>query len=438
MEKKLIALLLATLMCLSLFTGCGSNAPAPAPEADSEGAPASDVTLEIQVAWADESANKFQAIMDDFTAETGIKTDIIWTGRDQEQETQLKIKMASNDLPDVWWTHGWAVMRYKDFLMDLSNEPWVSDVSDAAMGVISDDDGVWALPVSISLSCIIYNQDVLDAAGVQWDSLLTWAKFEEACEKIKEAGYAPLIVGGKDSGNVGGLVNSLSLGIYGPEDSPEHHYLAQFIDGTVDVAEAFSPVLDKMVKWNELGYYNADILTLDTVGMQQGIGAGTAAFCSRQSNHMGAALTYYPDAPLSLIPYPAMEEGGKLSCAVGEGTCFGAWKDTKHPAEVKQLLEWMSRPENAARFLEFDGNTAGMKSTPDSSVCFQAYQKMLDAFGAENIYFDNMFDRQYLPSGMWNVISEGGCMLLDGTPKAEVGSYMDSNFHVLYEEAHSK
>ena len=83
-------------------------------------------------------------------------------------------------------------------------------------------------------------------------------------------------------------------------------------------------------------------------------------------------------------------------------------------------------------------STATLKSTPDSSVCYQAYQKMVDTFGAENIYFDNMFDRQYLPSGMWNVISEGGCMLLNGTPKAEVGSYMDENFHVLYEEAHSK
>lgn len=136
-------------------------------------------------------------------------------------------------MPDLWVTHGWSLIRYKDFLTDLSGESWVSDISDAAAGVITDTDGkLYVLPVSIALSCICFNKDVVEAAGVDWTTLKTWADFEAACDKIRAAGYDPVIMGAKDSGNAGGLINSFGLGYFAPEDSPYHSYLAQFLDGT--------------------------------------------------------------------------------------------------------------------------------------------------------------------------------------------------------------
>ena len=149
---KLIAVLLAAVMCLCVFSACAvktdppaeeqtpASDPAKTPDAATEqAAPASDVTLEIEVDWTDDNLAAFTALMDKFTAETGIKTEIVSVG--EEIETQLKIRMASNDMPDLWVTHGWSLIRYKDFLTDLSGESWVSDISDAAAGVITDTDG---------------------------------------------------------------------------------------------------------------------------------------------------------------------------------------------------------------------------------------------------------------------------------------------------------
>ena len=140
---KLIAILLAAVMCLCVFSACAvktdppaeeqtpASDPAKTPDAATEqAAPASDVTLEIEVDWTDDNLAAFTALMDKFTAETGIKTEIVSVG--EEIETQLKIRMASNDMPDLWVTHGWSLIRYKDFLTDLSGESWVSDISDAA------------------------------------------------------------------------------------------------------------------------------------------------------------------------------------------------------------------------------------------------------------------------------------------------------------------
>lgn len=175
---KLIAVLLAAVMCLCVFSACAvktdppaeeqtpASDPAKTPDAATEqAAPASDVTLEIEVDWTDDNLAAFTALMDKFTAETGIKTEIVSVG--EEIETQLKIRMASNDMPDLWVTHGWSLIRYKDFLTDLSGESWVSDISDAAAGVITDTDGkLYVLPVSIALSCICFNKDVVQPASI--------------------------------------------------------------------------------------------------------------------------------------------------------------------------------------------------------------------------------------------------------------------------------
>ena len=419
--KKSIALLTAMAMVLPF----GVTAMA-----------SSDVKLEVEITWTDTQAAAFQEILDDYTAETGVTFDVIAPGEDYE--TQMKIRMASNNLPDLWFTHGWSLIRYSEYLADLSGEEWADDVNDAAAGVITGEDGdFYVLPLSIALSCICFNRDVLDAAGVDWTTLYTWADFEEACKKIREAGYNPIIMAAKDAGNAGGLLNSISLTQFGPEEAPMHDQLDKFIDGSVDLSEAWGPIFDMMTTWRDEELYNPDFMTLDTVGQQQMLGAGKGAFLSRTSTNIGAALGYYPDANLGLLPYPAVNEGDRMNCAVGEGSMVGAWKDGPNLDEAKKFLAWLAKPENAERIIAFDGGSAGLKSMNDTSVINQFFTEFCDAYGTENIYFDNMFDRKYLPNGMWNIMSDGAARLLDGESKEDIADYCQENFESLYEEAHS-
>lgn len=445
--KKMLAILLGATMGLSMMTACGQgsdegtdsgNTTANSEDGDSGEGTGDGAVLEIEVDWTDDMLASFEEICAKYTEETGVEFEIVSVGGG-DYETQMKIRMASNDMPDLWVTHGWSVLRYKEYLEDLTNESWAGDINDAAKGVISDEDGhFYVLPVSISLSNMCFNKDVLEECGVDWTSLTTWDKFEEACGKIRDAGKTAVLMGAKESGNAGGLINSIGLGYFAPEDGPDHEQLDKFLDGTVDIAEAFDPLYDKIIYWRDQNFFNTDFMTMDTVGMQQALGAAEGAFCLRTSTYVGAALSYYPDANLGLMPYPAAEEGGKMTCAVGEGTCLGVWKDSEYKQEAKDFLTWLAQPENAKMVLEFDGCTAGLNSTEDTSVVGQLYQEFVDAFGEENIYFDNMFDRKYLPNGMWNVLSEGTAQLLDGGSKEDVAAYMQENFVSLYEEAHAE
>lgn len=425
--KKITAILVTLAMCLTSVIPTFASSDTPKK---------SDATLEIAVTWTDENLASFQAVLDQYTEETGVQFDVTAPGEDYE--TQLKVRMGSNDMPDLWITHGWSVLRYKEYLTNLSNESWSDKVSDAAKGIVADDDGsIYVLPISIALSGICFNKDVLEKAGVDWTKMANMNEFEAACTKIRDAGFSPIIMGGKDNGNLGSLLNALLFINFANPDSPNHDVLNSLLDGTANITETWSSLFDTFLKWRDENFFNQDYMTMDTVGGHKMLGGGTGAFFVKNTQQIAAALSYYPEANLGLTPYPSLEENGRMSMAVTEGTCFGIWKDTKYMDEAKAFLEWLAKPEIASQFFAFDGATAGLTDTPDDSLVGKLYQEVLDAYGEENIYFDNIFDRKYLPNGMWNSLSEGSAMLVNDTEKEEVGNYIQSSYDTCYEEVHA-
>lgn len=110
----------------------------------------------------------------------------------EDYEATLKTRMASNELPDVFQTHGWSLLRYKEYLMPLNDEPWISDYDESALGVIQDeDDSIYVLMISELINGTLVNLDICEKAGVDPYAIHTWPEFTQACEKIKAAGYVP-------------------------------------------------------------------------------------------------------------------------------------------------------------------------------------------------------------------------------------------------------
>ena len=201
--KKLGSILLSTAMVMSL-AACGSqNTSAPAATTDdsatkeedaapAESAVAADTdvsgsTLEVAVTYTGDQATTFQGLVDKFEEEYGVTVNIAEYGDDYENT--LKTRMASNELPDVFQTHGWSLLRYKEYLMNLQDQPWVSDYDESALGVIQDDDGaIYVLMISELINGTLVNLDACDAAGVDPYAIHTWDDFTEACAKIKASG----------------------------------------------------------------------------------------------------------------------------------------------------------------------------------------------------------------------------------------------------------
>src|SRR5690606_30913443 len=64
-----------------------------------------------------------QQIVDEFEKENpDIDVELNFPG--SQYENIMRVKMAANDLPDVFDTHGWAKIRYGKYLADLRDEEW--------------------------------------------------------------------------------------------------------------------------------------------------------------------------------------------------------------------------------------------------------------------------------------------------------------------------
>ncbi len=198
--KKLIALLCGVTMTASLLTGCGQdgnssetsqtdNQTQEAPEADNESnipaetSSSSDVVLEVETGLTGERLDGLQALMNQFTEESGIGIELISPGDDYENV--MKTRMASGDLPDLWETHGWSTTRYAEYLTPLNDEPWLSKVKESIKKTVTDPEGnVYTAPLSIDPASICYNREIFEEAGVDATTIRTWADFEAACDKI--------------------------------------------------------------------------------------------------------------------------------------------------------------------------------------------------------------------------------------------------------------
>ena len=339
--KRLGAVLLSAAMVLSL-TACGGNtttAPAasepakepakeaaseagndeaaPAASASAEGTDISGSTLEVAVTYTGDQATTFQGLVKKFEEEYGCTVNIAEYGTDYENT--LKTRMAANELPDVFQTHGWSILRYKEYLMDLKDQPWVSDYDDSALGVIQDDDGaIYVLMISELINGTLVNTDVCDAAGVAPYTIHTWDDFTAACEKIKASGTTPICV----LSNPGLLANF--AGTFVSYDGEMFQDSAAMLDGSYDWQHYKESLIKYMSGWIESGYYFDDILTLVDTDLTERFAAGKGAFClGNDPSVMLTCLTLNPDANFIFLPSFASKEGGKEHVGIGEGDTFG-------------------------------------------------------------------------------------------------------------------
>ena len=181
---KAISTLLCTALCVSL-TACGSSSESSEGDAKKSEESGSGKGLEVAYNLTTEDFAVFEDIIKGFTEETGIDV-TIYNGGD-DYESAMKTRMSSGDLPDMWVTHGWSLIRYSEYMMDLSDQPWVEKIDAGLKDVISNDDGeLFILPITQAVAAIMYNKDVLTAAGVDASSIRTWDDFDAACKAVSE------------------------------------------------------------------------------------------------------------------------------------------------------------------------------------------------------------------------------------------------------------
>lgn len=418
--KRVMAALLAAGMVFSL-AACGSDSG----ESGDDSGKSGDVTITFSTNVVGAKAEALEAACRDFEEETGYTVDFQAPGESYEE--LMKTKMSANELPDVFTTHGWSVARYSDYLMPVNDLDWASDINDQIKPVITDSEGnMYVLPIDMDIAGIICNMTVLEEAGVNPDEIKTWDDFAAACDKIKAAGKTPIHMGGKDSWTIGQYFDWAAPSYYITDEADSH--ADELKDGTFDTA-VWEEVAGMLDKWVKAGYFNEDVLTADYNADVQALAQDEAAFCFYGNSGIVDTLAVNPDANLGMMPIPAASASDEPSLIAGEDIAVGVWKDSEVKDEAVELLNYLAKPEVTKAIAEAAGNKAGLNGVEtDIGSIGEYYDKYADV---ETFPY---FDREYLPSGMWDVMCATGADILsqkDGAVQT-AATTMEQNFNDKY------
>lgn len=405
----LTAVAAAAVLTMSACAGSGSGAT---------------TKLEFQTALGADNVmfSALEEAADEFESENpGVSIDVI--PQASSYESDMKVRLAAGDVPDILGTHGWSLLRYSDFLEPLQDEAWAADVNPALDEAMRGPGGeLYALPLDTDVAGIIVNTDVLDSVGATVDDLRTWDDFTEVSEKIAATGVTPIIVGGKD-GYQGNIADWLAPGFYDDDE------LQELRDGTF-VDEPYEEMLDLVAEWTEKGLFNPDYSSATGDDMSQALADGTAAFVFSQNSRATDALGYNPDAALTYMPVPT-PDGSEPYLIGGEMRAYGVAKDGDHLEEALAFLEFLADPDRVGELAAAGGNAPGLTTAESDLGTLQpAYDRYVASGDVPLVPY---FDRVFLPNGMWDTMTRTTDAVVTGQgDPAEATGQMATDFDSLY------
>lgn len=354
------------------------------------------VTLEVAVNYTGDSLTAFQQICSAFESVYGAT--IVIDNYGSDYSSTMINRMAANNLPDVFVTAGWSLRRYKDYSLDLSDQEYCKDYDESALGVIQDTDGkIYVCMVSNGVNGNVVNLSVCEAAGVDPFAITTWDEFLDACAKIKAAGFTPIA-----SNPDAGLTSNLA-GTFLTYEGEVANVGEALKNGTWDWEE-YMYLLKFYQTALKSEYFFKDARSINTNDMYERMAAGQAAFIiSENTASIGTLYSLNPNGNFTFAPFPASKAGGEEAIVSGEGDAFSIWKDSKNIDAAKVFLNYMATPEVSLKLLDATNRVSCQKATMavDETPGTKALAVMQNNYKGHNIGYHNIWDREYLPSGMW-------------------------------------
>ncbi len=195
--KKLVAFLLASMMCATALTACGgsggsSDAGSSSGSSSGSGEKAKAITVNI---WDANQQKGIQEIADKWTETSGVKVNVEVVDWDNYW-TLLEAGASGGTMPDVFWMHSNTAQMYmeNDILLKLNDyieKDSTIDMSKYYEGVKNlytrTDGNIYALPKDHDTIALLYNKAIFDKYGVQYPTdKWTWEDMYAAAKKISE------------------------------------------------------------------------------------------------------------------------------------------------------------------------------------------------------------------------------------------------------------
>lgn len=310
-------------------------------------------------------------------------------------EQDIRVRLAGKNPPDIWNTHGWSRDRYAAFLTPLQHRPWAKRLNSLMNTSMRTSSGAfYALPLDIAITGIVYNKTVLDKAGINPRSITSWKTFNNACHRVVAHGDFCIGASGKDTFTGGNVMDFTAPGMF------TNAQLKDLLNGKFD-DPPFRKLTNLVAYWSRNKFFNVDYVSATNDDVSRSMAQNKTAFSFQTNGFAQTIQQYNPKVKLGFIPYPS--ETGKDYLVSGEDYALGVSNTSPHKKLGLEFLDYIAEPQNVGRFTKVANNASVFKDVGSSLGVVEGSYKYWVTQKQTRII--PIFDRVYLPNGMWNTLT---------------------------------
>ncbi|MCF0130532.1 MAG: carbohydrate ABC transporter substrate-binding protein [Pseudobutyrivibrio sp.] len=358
MKKKVLSLLMATAMVVSMVA-CGNTEGSGAAgttdnnstaATEDAGASTDDVKITILNSKV-EVQTQFEEMAEAYKESTGVEVEVYCADTDTTVASQLSTRYASNDPYTIAMVDPKDVYSLAaDYATDLSNEEWVSHTNLA----ITVDGKVAGFPTCVEARGIIYNADAIESITGETFNPTDYATLDSFTALLDR-----LVAGGMEK-PVAILSEYWSLGahyaaeIYEQQADPDA-FVNGLLAGSEDMASnakfnSMMDTFDTLIKYN---YAKGSAANADREESSMKLAEGEVAFMFGGNWDWSVLNQYDYTENMGIMPVPQNMEDGMNTKLCGGGSKYFIVDSTDNTSEAqrqaaKDFLNWI--------VFEADGN----------------------------------------------------------------------------------
>lgn len=364
--KKLVALTCALTLTAGLFAACGSS--------DSSSSGDKNVTVDI-FQFKVEAKDALDKAAKAYTAKhSNVTINVQTVGGGQDYAAALKSKFASGQEPAIFNVGGpQEVSDWKSKLEDLSDQSWVSKALPGTLDSAKIDGKVLGMPFDLEGYGFIYNKNIFKKAGINADSIKTYADLEKAVQtldsKKNSLGIQSVFaLAGKETWVTGMHTANIAFGNEF-KDAMES-YNAKTTD--FKYSDGFKKLLDLQIQY---GYKpdgtNKSINSVDySTEVEQLFSLGKVAIIQQGNWISGTVEGIDSDLAKNIGILPTPIDGGKegtIPIGVPEYWTVNSNKDADTKKAAKDFLNWLYTSDEGKKMIINDFKFIPALSGYDSS-----------------------------------------------------------------------
>lgn len=350
MKRKVLSVLLASVMAVGTFAGCGSSASTSSESGSEVGRSGSGEAIRFMNTKI-EIDEPLKAFAKQYQEETGQEVIIESLGGGVDVNGQLKNYYAAGNMPDIFAYAADSYQSFKDWLAPLEGEAWIQDTDYAFQ---AEDGSVVGMPFAVEGIGVTYNKDILDKAGIDPAGLTTIDAYRAAFEKIdgmkEELGLQAVCAVAAESGQMYWSTGNHMMSIYISQglERTDKSIIEKEQAGEIDKER-----MGEFADWVKLLYDYSDpnVLISGTYDDQLALWAQEKAAFITQGNWIDPSLATYNASFACGIAPAAFSKEETTGILADAPAVWGIYKDSSKIDACKKFLEALASSEEGQKTL---------------------------------------------------------------------------------------